>query len=219
MKKVFRYLLDLNYANTLGLVSLSLLTILLHEVMSFGNYITAFLVAVMTILALLSPILRFKSIMFGRSRILFLTPKPYSSIINGYLLSELVVFITYYIGITICLFSLNGQVHSLNYFFNLGDNNANFLLCSFYTFINIFDIWFSFIAVGMISVILCRKYTSKKIRFLSMRIFICFVVIQFINIVAIELVGIIMLKVITRIIISLYIIYLSYRKIKTVDIY
>lgn len=219
MKSVFKYLLDLNYANTVVFVALSLITILLQAILPFGVYLTTFLAGVMLVLVLLSPIIRFKSVVFGRSRILFLTPKPYSDILKGYLLCEFIIFLTYYVGITLCLFSLKGQANALNYFLDIHEVCTGFLSYSLYIFIKIIDIWFSFTAVGMLSVILSRKSVSKKIRFLSIKIFIRFVVVQFITILIVELVGAIMFKSSTRIVISIYIIYLAYRNMKSLDIY
>lgn len=219
MKSVFKYLLDLNYTNTVVLVALALITILLQAILPFGVYVTAFLTGIMLMVVLLSPLIRFKSIIFGRSRILFITPKSNSTILKGYLLSEVVIFITYYIGIVLCLFSLKGQVNTLNYFFDIYEICTGFLSYSIYIFIKIIDVWFSFTAVGMLSIVLSRKSVSKKIRFLSVKIFIRFVILQFITILIVELVGVIMFRSLTRMVISIYIIYLAYRNMKSLDIY
>ncbi len=219
MKVICKYLLGSYYANTLVLAGLSVATIFLHKIYPFEIYITIFLVATMLIVLLLSPILRFKGIVFGENRVLFLTPKPYLSILTGYLLSEFIIFLTYFLSISICLFSLHGKVSFIDSFSSISVLSNSFTSYSCYILIHIFEVWLLFTTAGILSVVLTRKNITKKNKFLSVKIFMYFVIIQFISIIVVALVGFITPKIFTRCIISAYIFYLAYRKITDVDIY
>ncbi|MEG0371426.1 MAG: hypothetical protein RR515_03955 [Clostridium sp.] len=218
MNKVFRYLVDLNYSNVLMLTFLSLITMFLQPIIPIAKYISAFLVSIMIILALLSPVLRFKSIIFGRSRILFLTPKPYGYIIRGYIFSEIIIFITFFIGIIAGLYSLEGQVSLFGYLLNKGIVNQPLPYYSIWLFIKMADIWFSFLTTGILSVVFSKVYFDR-VRFVSIKIFIAFVAIQFLNILIVEILCVLMIETLIRLIISIYTLSLAYRKIKNIDIY
>lgn len=219
MKSVFRYLVHLNYVNTILLVMVALITVFLQNIYSFQIYITAFLTGIILVMLLLSPVLRFKNIVFGESKILFLTPKPYSSILIGYLLSELIFFIIYFLGFSVCLFSLHDKITYLSYLNNLSSFNDNFISYCMFIFINTSAIWLLSMSIGVISVILSGNHILEKINFLSIKIIVCFAIIQCISFIAILLMKTIVPSYFIKCILSIYILYLSYRKMLTIDIH
>lgn len=218
MKSVFKYLIHLNYVNTILLVILALLTVFLQNIYSFQVYITTFLTGIILIMLLLSPILRFKSIIYGENKVLFLTPKPYSSILIGYLLSELVFFIIYFLGFSICLYSLHGKIAYLAYLNNLSSFDNDFTNYAMFVLINTSSIWLLSMSIGVLSVILSGKSIFEKINFSSIKIIVCFAIIQSISLIVILLMKTIVPSYFVKCVLSTYILYLSYRKLREIDI-
>ncbi|MEF9952623.1 MAG: hypothetical protein RR838_08505 [Clostridium sp.] len=197
---------------------LGVLSIFLQSIFHYGKYITAFLVMIIVIIGVLSPILRFKNLLFGKCRILFLTPKKYGYIIRGYIYSEITIFATLFTAIAVCLYSLEGEVYLVEYFMYSNSISPSLPFYSLWLFIRTVDIWFNFVAVGVLSVVFSKLYL-EKFRFAIIKVFIIFTSIQFFNIIIVEILKAIMNETATRLIISIYALYLAYRKLKNIDIY
>lgn len=218
MKHIFKYLFQLNYFNAMLLVLVSLITIFLQNIYPFQTYITAIFLCVTFVMMLISPVFRFKNLIYGENRILFLTPKPYSSILSGYLLSEFLIFIIYYLGISFCLFSLQNKIGVLSYFTNLSNLDNDFVKYTFFIFIKVSSVWLLFVSIGVISVILSKKYIFDKMNFTYVKVIVFFMIIQGVSVILTLLLEIILPVFFIRCVLSIYILHLSYRKILGIDI-
>ncbi|MEF9933810.1 MAG: hypothetical protein RSA01_03420 [Clostridium sp.] len=218
LNRVNLYFLNQSFMMNILLALLAVLSIFLHPIFHYGQYITAFLVTLIVIIGLIAPILRFKSLMFGRSRIIFLTPKKYGYIIRGFIYSEIAIFATLFLGIAVCLYSIDGKVLLVEYFMYSNSIYPSLPYYSTWLFIRTVDIWFNFLAVGILSVVFSKIYL-ERLRFVLIKIFLIFSSMQFLSIVIVEILNVIMNETVTRMIISLYAIYLAYRKLQKTDIY
>lgn len=219
MKSIVKHLMNINYPNTVILVSVSLIALVIHSIIPINKHIISFLIVLMFIVMIFSPIARFKSIIFGRNRVLFLTPNSYKTIFIGYLISEVLIFITYSIGIGICSMDFYGQESFLNQILGINIYSMGLSKYLMYIFIKMFDIWFFFTSVGIISVVLSRKNIIKKIKFVSIKIFINFIIIIFILLFVTVIIDNLVIAMIIRFLVSVYMLYISYKKILNLDIY